>query len=212
MAGRIADGPRLTHVGDGAPGGNGSVPAAGAARPEADVADAASSEASTDLVFTEVEDADVEAVVALWRECGLTRPWNDPYRDLADARLGETSTVLVGRATHDLPTVAPDGAPEAPGVAAGEIVATAMAGVDGHRGWLYYVAVDPRVQGRGAGRATVVAAEAWLAAQGARAVRLMVRATNDAVRGFYERLGYADQECVVLGRPLGAPDARDAGR
>ncbi|WP_332306518.1 GNAT family N-acetyltransferase [Cellulosimicrobium cellulans] len=212
MAGRIADGPRLTHAGDGAPGGNGSVPAAGAGRPETDVADADSTEASTDLVFTEVEDADVEAVVALWRECGLTRPWNDPYRDLADARLGETSTVLVGRATRDLPTVAPGGAPEAPGVAAGELVATAMAGVDGHRGWLYYVAVDPRVQGRGAGRATVVAAEAWLAAQGARAVRLMVRATNDAVRGFYERLGYADQECVVLGRPLGAPDARDAGR
>ncbi|WP_455604999.1 GNAT family N-acetyltransferase [Cellulosimicrobium funkei] len=212
MAGRIADGPRLTHAGDGAPGGNGSVPAAGAGRPETDVADAVSTEASTDLVFTEVEDADVEAVVALWRECGLTRPWNDPYRDLADARLGETSTVLVGRATRDLPTVAPDGAPETPGVAAGELVATAMAGVDGHRGWLYYVAVDPRVQGRGAGRATVVAAEAWLAAQGARAVRLMVRATNDAVRGFYERLGYADQECVVLGRPLGAPDARDAGR
>ncbi len=212
MAGRIADGPRLTHAGDGAPGGNGSVPAAGAGRPETDVADAVSTEASTDLVFTEVEDADVEAVVALWRECGLTRPWNDPYRDLADARLGETSTVLVGRATRDLPTVAPDGASEAPGVAAGELVATAMAGVDGHRGWLYYVAVDPRVQGRGAGRATVVTAEAWLAAQGARAVRLMVRATNDAVRGFYERLGYADQECVVLGRPLGAPDARDAGR
>ncbi|MGW9467828.1 GNAT family N-acetyltransferase [Cellulosimicrobium sp. MI9406] len=212
MAGRIADGPRLTHAGDGAPGGNGSVPAAGAGRPETDVADAVSTEASTDLVFTEVEDADVEAVVALWRECGLTRPWNDPYRDLADARLGETSTVLVGRATRDLPTVAPGGAPEAPGVAAGELVATAMAGVDGHRGWLYYVAVDPRVQGRGAGRATVVAAEAWLAAQGARAVRLMVRSTNDVVRGFYERLGYADQECVVLGRPLGAPDARDARR
>ncbi|MGO2041973.1 MAG: GNAT family N-acetyltransferase, partial [Cellulosimicrobium funkei] len=145
----------MTHAGDGAPGGNGSVPAAGAGRPETDVADAVSTEASTDLVFTEVEDADVEAVVALWRECGLTRPWNDPYRDLADARLGETSTVLVGRATRDLPTVAPDGAPEAPGVAAGELVATAMAGVDGHRGWLYYVAVDPRVQGRGAGRATV---------------------------------------------------------
>ncbi|WP_369824778.1 GNAT family N-acetyltransferase [Cellulosimicrobium sp. KWT-B] len=212
MAGRIADGPRLTHAGDGAPGGNGSVPAAGAGRPETDVADAVSTEAPTDLVFTEVEDADVEAVVALWRECGLTRPWNDPYRDLADARLGETSTVLVGRATRDLPTVAPGGAPEAPGVAAGELVATAMAGVDGHRGWLYYVAVDPRVQGRGTGRATVVVAEAWLAAQGARAVRLMVRSTNDAVRGFYERLGYADQECVVLGRPLGAPDARDAGR
>ncbi|MET3974797.1 GNAT family N-acetyltransferase [Cellulosimicrobium sp. 4261] len=206
MAGRIADGPRLTHAGDGVPGG-GAVPAEGAGRPGTDAVDGASTEvAAIDVSFTEVEDGDVEAVVALWR---------DPYRDLADARLGETSTVLVGRATRDLPAVATDGAPGEPGpreVAAGELVATAMTGVDGHRGWLYYVAVDPRLQGRGAGRATVVAAEAWLAAQGARAVRLMVRATNDAVRGFYERLGYADQECVVLGRPLGAPDARDAGR
>jgi len=74
------------------------------------------------------------------------------------------------------------------------------------------VAVDPRLQGRGTGRAVVVAAEAWLAARGARAVRLMVRSTNEAVRGFYERLGYVDQDCVVLGRPLGAPDACDAGR
>ncbi|WP_322785452.1 GNAT family N-acetyltransferase [Cellulosimicrobium cellulans] len=221
MAGRIADGPRLTHAGDGVPGGNGSVPAEATARPEADVVDKTSTDAAStdaalmDVAFTEVEDADVDAVVALWRDCGLTRPWNDPYRDLADARLGETSTVLVGRATRDLSAPAPGGAPGESGpreVAAGELVATAMAGVDGHRGWLYYVAVDPRVQGRGTGRATVVAAEAWLAAQGARAVRLMVRSTNDAVRGFYERLGYADQECVVLGRPLGAPDARDAGR
>ncbi|WP_369799750.1 GNAT family N-acetyltransferase [Cellulosimicrobium sp. I38E] len=165
-----------------------------------------------DVVFAEVADDDVEAVVALWRTCGLTRPWNDPYRDLADARLGETSTVLVGRATRDLPEPAPDDGEAGGAVRAGEVVASAMAGVDGHRGWLYYVAADPRLQGIGTGRATVVAAEAWLAAQGARAVRLMVRSTNVAVRGFYERLGYTDQECVVLGRPLGAPDARDAGR
>jgi ribosomal protein S18 acetylase RimI-like enzyme len=188
VAGRIADGPRLTRA----------RRTARDAQPPAE-----------DVVFGPVADDDVEAVVALWRACDLTRPWNDPYRDVADARLGETSTVLVGRATRDLPEAASgDGG----AVRAGEVVATAMAGVDGHRGWLYYVAVDPRLQGSGTGRATVVAAEAWLAAQGARAVRLMVRSTNDAVRGFYERLGYADQDCVVLGRPLGAPDARDAGR
>jgi len=197
VTGRVADGRRLTRAGDGVLD---VVPDGGRAGTGADV------------VFAEVADDDVESVVALWRTCGLTRPWNDPYRDLADARLGETSTVLVGRATRDLPGPAPDDGEAGGAVRAGEVVASAMAGVDGHRGWLYYVAVDPRLQGIGTGRATVVAAEAWLAAQGARAVRLMVRSTNVAVRGFYERLGYADQECVVLGRPLGAPDARDAGR
>ena len=75
-----------------------------------------------------------------------------------------------------------------------------MAGYDGHRGWLYYLGVAPGLQGSGHGRALVVAAEAWLAAAGAVKVQLMVRRTNDAVLGFYERLGYDDQETVVLGR------------
>ena len=201
MTGRVADGPRLTRAGAAVPGRAREESPDGALRGQ----DAA-------VAFADVADDDVEDVVALWRACDLTRPWNDPYRDLADARLGETSTVLVGRATRDLPgRASADGDPGGV-VRAGEVVASAMAGVDGHRGWLYYVAVDPRLQGTGTGRATVVAAEAWLAAQGARAVRLMVRSTNDAVRGFYERLGYVDQECVVLGRRLGAADARDAGR
>ncbi|MBM7819000.1 ribosomal protein S18 acetylase RimI-like enzyme [Cellulosimicrobium cellulans] len=205
MTGRVADGPRLTRAGDGVPG---SAPD----EVSDEVPDRGRAGADSDVVFEEASDGDVEGVVALWRTCGLTRPWNDPYRDLADARLGETSTVLVGRATRDLRGAASDDGEPVVTVRAGEVVASAMAGVDGHRGWLYYVAVDPRLRGDGTGRAAVVAAEAWLAAQGARAVRLMVRSTNDAVRGFYERLGYADQECVVLGRPLGAPDARDAGR
>ncbi|MBD5786828.1 GNAT family acetyltransferase [Cellulosimicrobium terreum] len=139
----------------------------------------------------DITDGDVPAVVDLWRACELTRPWNDPWRDLEDARLGATSTVLVARRAPDAGT-GRDG-----------VVATAMVGVDGHRGWVYYLAVDPTLQGTGLGREMVVAAEAWLVAQGARAVRLMVRSTNTAVRGFYERLGYTDQECVVLGRRLG---------
>jgi ribosomal protein S18 acetylase RimI-like enzyme len=159
------------------------------------------------LEVDEATDADAEAVVALWRACDLTRPWNDPYRDLADARLGATSTVLVARAATAL---APAGAAEAvDGPGPGDVVATAMVGVDGHRGWVYYLAVDPRVQGLGLGREMVVAAEAWLVAAGARAVRLMVRSTNDAVLGFYARLGYVDQECTVLGRRL---DPRDGSR
>lgn len=134
--------------------------------------------------FAEIEDDDVEHVVALWHACGLTRPWNDPALDIADARRSRTSTVLVARDE------------------AGVVVATAMAGYDGHRGWLYYVAVAPERQGSGLGRAAVAAAETWLRARGARKVQLMVRSTNAHVAAFYERLGYADQSTTVLGRWL----------
>lgn len=136
---------------------------------------------AADGEFVEITDADVDQVVELWRECGLTRPWNDPHLDIADARAGSTSTVLVARTD-------------------GRVAASAMAGLDGHRGWLYYVAVAPGLQGTGLGRAAVVAAEAWLVGRGARKIQLMVRTTNTAVVGFYQQLGYADQECTVLGR------------
>jgi ribosomal protein S18 acetylase RimI-like enzyme len=137
--------------------------------------------------FTEITDDDVEGVVALWHACGLTRPWNDPHVDIADARRGPTSTVLVLRSDDD-------------GAGRGPVVASVMAGLDGHRGWLYYVAVAPDRQGEGLGRAAVTAGEDWLRAAGARKVQLMVRATNSAVVDFYEKLGYADQETMVLGR------------
>ncbi len=135
--------------------------------------------------FREIGDDDVEQVVGLWRACGLTRPWNDPYVDVAEARRHPTSTVLVA---HERDAV----------------VATVMAGSDGHRGWLYYVAVDPAVRGRGLGRAAVAAGESWLRTAGARKVQLMVRAANASVAGFYERLGYTDQDTAVLGRWLDA--------
>jgi len=136
---------------------------------------------AADGEFVEITDADVEQVVELWRTCGLTRPWNDPYVDIAEARAGDGSTVLVARA-------------------GGRLAATAMAGYDGHRGWLYYVAVAPEQRGTGLGRAAVVAAEAWLVARGVRKIQLMVRTANEDVLGFYGRLGYTDQECTVLGR------------
>lgn len=136
--------------------------------------------------FTEMTDDDVDDVVALWARCGLTRPWNDPLVDIADARRGPTSTVLVHRDEIESP--------------AGPVVASVMAGLDGHRGWLYYVAVAPERQGDGLGRAAVAAGEDWLRAAGARKAQLMVRTTNSAVVGFYENLGYTDQQTTVLGR------------
>jgi ribosomal protein S18 acetylase RimI-like enzyme len=99
------------------------------------------------IEFRDIEDRDVEAIVALWRACGLTRAWNDPYKDISFARQGKESTVLVG------------------GIE-GRLVAFAMVGHDGHRGTLYYLAVDPALQGQGLGRVTVCAAENWLGARG----------------------------------------------
>jgi ribosomal protein S18 acetylase RimI-like enzyme len=77
-----------------------------------------------------------------------------------------------------------------------------MVGHDGHRGWFYYLSVDPAAQRRGYGRAMVAAAEQWLAARKIVKAMLMIRPDNDAVRAFYESLGYFDQPRTVLARWL----------
>lgn len=126
---------------------------------------------------------DRDAVVALWQACDLTRPWNDPGQDIQRCLDGETSTVLVG-------------------LEAARVVASAMAGHDGHRAWVYYVAVDPSLQGSGAGREMMAAAEGWLQDRGAVKVMLMIREGNEAVQGFYEHLGYAVESRVTMSRWL----------
>jgi ribosomal protein S18 acetylase RimI-like enzyme len=140
------------------------------------------------LAISPIADHDVADLVALWQRCGLTRPWNDPAADIALARRGANATILIGRADD-------------------RIVASAMVGHDGHRGWVYYVAVDPDHQGKDFGRAIMAAAEDWLRAQGLEKVMLMVRADNTKVRAFYDRLGYETQERVIYakwldGRPM----------
>ncbi|GHG45622.1 GNAT family acetyltransferase [Flavimobilis marinus] len=150
------------------------------------------SERVPDVEIGPATQADGTAVVALWRAAGLTRPWNDPDRDFADALVTATSTVLVARGPGGID-----------GTAAGDdpaVVGSVMAGFDGHRGWLYYLAVAPEARGQGLGRELVVAAEAWLAGQGAPKVQLMVRRENADVQAFYAALGYEDADCVVLGR------------
>jgi ribosomal protein S18 acetylase RimI-like enzyme len=129
---------------------------------------------------------DAAAVVGLWRACGLTRPWNDPEADFALAQRGTSSVVLVARGADGL-----DG--------------SVMAGFDGHRGWVYYLAVSPDHRGAGLGRALMAAAEEWLRARGAPKLQLMVRADNEAALGFYEKLGLERQPVVTLGRSLKDP-------
>ena len=137
------------------------------------------------IKFREIEDEDIEAVIALWRACELTRPWNDPYKDIALARGAENSVVLVGESE-------------------GKLAASVMAGHDGHRGALYYVAVDPSFRGRGYGKAAVREAEGWLAWQDVTKINILVRAENEAVRGFYEKLGYEINQVLCMGRKIEA--------
>jgi ribosomal protein S18 acetylase RimI-like enzyme len=139
------------------------------------------------LAIAPIEDADIAAVVALWQRCGATRPWNEPEADIALARRGTNSTVLLGR----------DG---------DALVASVLVGHDGHRGWVYYVTVDPDHRNKGFGRAIMTAAEHWLRQRGILKVQLMVRPDNTQVKAFYETLDYDEQERVVYAKWL---DGRD---
>jgi ribosomal protein S18 acetylase RimI-like enzyme len=135
------------------------------------------------IAFRDIDAGDEDSVVTLWKRCALTRDWNDPHQDIEFARRGNTSTILVG-------------------VLAGSIVASVMVGHDGHRGVLYYLAVDPEFQKRGFGKATVAAAEAWLRARGVWKINLMVRRENESAGRFYEHLGYATNPIISFGKRL----------
>jgi ribosomal protein S18 acetylase RimI-like enzyme len=129
------------------------------------------------------EPSDRAAVIDLWTRCGLTIPQNDPDQDIDLAAGRGNSDILIGALL-------------------GRVAATVMVGHDGHRGWLYYVAVDPAHQGQGLGRAMVAAAEDWIGARGVPKAQLMVRDTNDQAVGFYAALGYAVIPRIVMQKVL----------
>lgn len=122
-----------------------------------------------------------DEAVELWRRCDLVRPWNDPMGDLDRALGGPASTVLAAMRDQAL-------------------VGTVMVGHDGHRAWVYYLAVDANVRRGGIGRRLMEAAEGWAAAQGMPKVQLMVRASNREVVAFYESLEYDDQQTITFGK------------
>ncbi|RWZ49513.1 GNAT family acetyltransferase [Labedella phragmitis] len=138
--------------------------------------------------------SDTDAVVSLWEACGLTRPWNDPLRDIERKLTVQPELFLVGEAAAPDGTAAPDDG--------GALVATLMAGYEGHRGWLNYLAVDPAHRGRGFGRLLVSEAETQLEALGCPKVNLQVRADNSAAMRFYETLGYAADGSVSMGKRI----------
>ncbi|KQM23763.1 MULTISPECIES: GNAT family acetyltransferase [unclassified Frigoribacterium] len=130
------------------------------------------------------DEADTETVVALWERCGLTRPWNDPRRDIERKLTVQRELFLVGVDDEEA------------------LVATAMAGYDGHRGWVYYVAVEPDRQGEGFGRQLMAEVERSLEALGCPKANFQVRTGNERVRALYEHLGYSVDDAFGMGKRL----------
>lgn len=126
---------------------------------------------------------DASAVVALWTQAGLIRPWNDAAADFQRAVSGVTSAVLGLKQGSDL-------------------IGTVMVGHDGHRGWVYYLAVANSQQRSGVGSELMRAAEDWLRKIGAVKVQLMVRSENASVLDFYDSVGYETSDVTVLSRWL----------
>lgn len=133
---------------------------------------------------------DAAALAALWRACGLTRPWNDPAGDIETALDSPAATLLCVDA------------------GAGGLAGSVMAGFDGHRGWVYYLAVHPDRRGAGLARALMKAAEDWLAARGCRKLNLMVRPDNTGVKAAYFAMGYVQEDRAVLSKWLTPPPVR----
>jgi len=123
--------------------------------------------------------ADRPAVTALWRAAGLVVDYNPPDDDFDRAVALPQSAVLMGEVD-------------------GRLVASCMVGDDGHRGWVYYVSVDPRSRGDGYGRRIMAAATAWMQERGVRKAELLVRPNNGRVIGFYESLGWVEEPRVIF--------------
>ncbi len=135
------------------------------------------------MLIRAFDSRDTEAVVALWASCGLKRPWNDPRRDIERKLSVQPELFLVGEVGE-------------------AIAATAMAGYDGHRGWINYLAVDPDLRRRGHARAMMAEIERMLFALGCPKINLQVRDANGDALGFYRSLGYSVDPVTSLGRRL----------
>jgi ribosomal protein S18 acetylase RimI-like enzyme len=136
------------------------------------------------------EDSDTETVVDLWKRCELVVPWNDPYKDIRRKMKVDPELFLVGEV---------DGA----------VIATAMAGYEGHRGWINYLCVAPPYQGAGRGRALVEEVERRLRERGCPKINLQIRHTNTGTAAFYEALGYGREQSIVLGKRLEHDDRQN---
>jgi len=135
------------------------------------------------IVIRPYRQGDEAAIVRLWQDCKLVVPWNDPAADIARKVQVQPELFLVGELD-------------------GRVVATVMAGYEGRRGWINYLAVQPDMQRQGIGRRMMEAAEVRLRKLGCPKINLQVRRSNQAVIAFYKRLGFVEDDAVSLGKRL----------
>jgi ribosomal protein S18 acetylase RimI-like enzyme len=146
-------------------------------------------EPAANMVIRSFVENDRHGVVELWQRCGLVVPQNDPHRDIDLKAAFQGDLFLVGLIN-------------------GTVTATVMAGYDGHRGWINYLAVDPSFQEKGLGRKIMAQAETHLIELGCPKINLQVRTSNTKVIGFYKSLGFQMDEVVSLGKRL-APSSKE---
>jgi ribosomal protein S18 acetylase RimI-like enzyme len=135
------------------------------------------------------QESDESAVVDLWQVCLLTRPWNDPQEDIARKLQVQREWFLVGTIEERL-------------------VASVMAGYDGHRGWINYLAVHPDFRGRSLGRSLMRHVEQLLLEAGCPKISLLVRTGNETAVAFYKELGFGQDDVVCLGKRIIADPPR----
>ena len=135
---------------------------------------------SPEFKIRSYQASDESAVIELWHRCNLVVPQNDPQKDIEMKRKVQADLFFVGTIS-------------------GRAIATVMAGYDGHRGWIYYLAVDPDYRRQRIGRRMMENAESALKKRGCPKINLQVRTSNQAVVAFYERLGFSNDDVICLG-------------
>lgn len=129
------------------------------------------------------DSQDCDQVIALWQACDLIVPWNDPYKDISRKSVEHPELFLIGELSS-------------------KVVATAMGGYDGHRGWINYLAVDPGYRRRGLAALLLQFLEQRLLSMGCPKINLQIRATNQTVIDFYQSMGYTEDPVISMGKRL----------
>ena len=135
------------------------------------------------MIVRQFKAQDTDQVVALWQGCELTRPWNNPLLDIERKQQQDDSLFLVGELDNHL-------------------IASVMGGYDGHRGWMYYLAVSPKHQRCGYARELISHLEQKLIALGCPKLNLQIRSDNIAVQEFYHEIGFTEDATVSMGKRL----------
>lgn len=125
----------------------------------------------------------MNAVLKLWETCQLIVPWNNPVQDIERKLKIQADLFLVGELKQS-------------------IVASVMGGYEGHRGWINYLAVDPKYRRQGYGRQMMLKIEQRLKALGCPKINLQVRKSNTEMIAFYQSIGFIDDDVIGLGKRL----------